>query len=54
MVRNLAPRHREVIVLRYHAGLRDQEIAATLGVSVGTVKSRLSRAKDHLRKEIEP
>lgn len=54
VIRKLPPRHREVVVLRYHAGLSDHDIATTLGVSAGTVKSRLSRAKAHLKKEIEP
>lgn len=40
--------HREVIVLRYYAGLSEDEIAGTLGLPNGTVKSRLSRAKESL------
>jgi len=42
-------RQREVIVLRYYADLTDAQIAATLGISRGTVKSHTARAKDSLR-----
>lgn len=40
----LAPRQREVIVLRYWSDLSETEIAAALGISRGTVKSTASRA----------
>ncbi|HEY7324498.1 MAG TPA: sigma-70 family RNA polymerase sigma factor [Streptosporangiaceae bacterium] len=43
-VARLAGRQREVLVLRYYAGLTDQEIAASLQVSRGTVSSTISRA----------
>jgi RNA polymerase sigma-70 factor (sigma-E family) len=39
LIRELPRRQREVIVLRYYAGLSEAEIANTLGVSTGTVKS---------------
>ena len=44
---------RAVVVLRYWADLPDDEIAATLGVRPGTVRSLLSRASARLRQEIE-
>ncbi len=44
----LAPRFREVIVLHYLADMPVGEVAAVLGVAAGTVKSRLSRARDAL------
>lgn len=50
----LPRRQREVVVLRYQQGLTDADIAATLGVPVGTVKSALSRAKQQLREELAP
>jgi RNA polymerase sigma-70 factor (sigma-E family) len=48
-LRQLPPRQREVIVLRYWADLTDAQIAATLGCSPGTVRSQLSRALVKLR-----
>jgi RNA polymerase sigma-70 factor (sigma-E family) len=48
-LRALPAAQRVVLVLRYWAGLSEQEIAAQLGCSVGTVKSRASRAIAALR-----
>ena len=39
----LPARRREVLVLRYYARLSEAEIAATLGISAGTVKSTAAR-----------
>jgi RNA polymerase sigma-70 factor (ECF subfamily) len=39
---------REAVVLRFYCGFAESEIAAALGVPVGTVKSRLGRAKARL------
>lgn len=39
---------REVVVLRYFVHLSEAQIAETLGIAVGTVKSRLSRAHRQL------
>ena len=39
----LPSRRREVLVLRYYAGLSEAEIAATLGISTSTVKSTAAR-----------
>ena len=44
----LAPRQREVLVLRYWSGLTEAEIADALGISKGAVKSTASRAMDAL------
>ena len=41
--------HREVLMLIAVEGLRYEEAAAVLNISVGTVKSRLSRARAALR-----
>jgi RNA polymerase sigma-70 factor (sigma-E family) len=47
-LRNLTPEHREVLVLRFYADLSEQQTSAVLGVPVGTVKSRTSRALDQI------
>jgi RNA polymerase sigma-70 factor (ECF subfamily) len=44
--------HRAVLVLREVEGLACEEIAASLGVAEGTVKSRLSRAREALRRRL--
>jgi RNA polymerase sigma-70 factor (ECF subfamily) len=44
--------HRTAIVLREVEGLSYEEIAFSLGVAVGTVKSRLARARGMLRAEL--
>jgi RNA polymerase sigma-70 factor (sigma-E family) len=49
----LAPRQREVLVLRYWSNLTEAEIAATLGISQGTVKSTASRALVALEKSMQ-
>ena len=49
----LGRRQRAVVVLRYFEDLDLATIAETLGISVGTVKSQLSRAQAHLRTALE-
>ncbi|MBI5835059.1 MAG: RNA polymerase sigma factor [Armatimonadetes bacterium] len=50
----LSPEHREVVVLHHLEGLGVGEIAVTLGVATGTVKSRLGRARAHLARILGP
>jgi RNA polymerase sigma-70 factor (ECF subfamily) len=45
---------RAAIVLREIDGLSYEEIATSLGVAVGTVKSRLARARQNLRAVLRP
>lgn len=52
-LQRLAPRQREVLVLRYWSNLSEAEIAQTLGISQGTVKSTASRALDALQKTLQ-
>ena len=48
-LRQLPPRQRAVVVLRYWEDLTDTQIGAALGCSPGTVRSQLSRALAKLR-----
>ena len=48
----LAPEYREVIVLRELQGLSYKEMSDVAGVPVGTVMSRLSRARTRLRQAL--
>jgi RNA polymerase sigma-70 factor (ECF subfamily) len=45
---------REILLLTAWAELTDVEIADALGLPVGTVKSRLSRAREKLRNRLDP
>ncbi len=49
----LADDHRAVVVMKEFDGLRYEEIAAILGVPVGTVRSRLHRARLDLRERLK-
>ncbi|MDT3396231.1 RNA polymerase sigma factor SigE [Streptomyces sp. B1866] len=48
----LAPEFRAAVVLCDIEGLSYEEIAATLGVKLGTVRSRIHRGRSHLRKAL--
>jgi len=48
-LQRLSPDHRVIVVLRDLQGLAYEEIALALRIPVGTVRSRLSRARDVLR-----
>jgi RNA polymerase sigma-70 factor (ECF subfamily) len=50
----LPPLYRSILVLRAVHELHYDEIAETLGIPVGTVMSRLSRARRVLREMVEP
>ena len=49
LVQTLPRKARAVVVLRYYEELSEAETAATLAISVGTVKSQTSRALAALR-----
>jgi RNA polymerase sigma-70 factor (sigma-E family) len=52
-LQRLTRRQREVLVLRYWSDLTEAQIADTLGVSRGTVKSTASRALEALGRQLE-
>ena len=53
-LQKLKPDFRAVVVLRYIEGYSTRETADLLGVPVGTVLSRLSRAQNKLRDWLQP
>ena len=48
----LAPEHQAVLALRVMQDLSYEEIASTLAIPIGTVMSRLSRARTDLRRRL--
>ena len=48
-MQNLNDKHKEVLILRNVKNLTYDEIAQQLDISVGTVKSRIARARESLR-----
>jgi RNA polymerase sigma-70 factor, ECF subfamily len=49
----VGPAYRETVILRDIEGFTYEEIATTLGINVGTVKSRLARGRQELRQKLE-
>ncbi|MAL78770.1 MAG: hypothetical protein CMN55_06590 [Sneathiella sp.] len=53
-MRKLSPTHQEVLIMICIQGMSYQEVADCLGIAVGTVRSRLSRAREHLQELVGP
>jgi len=51
-LRELPEKQRHAVALRYLAGCQEDEIAASLGVNPGTVKTHLKRGLSRLRDEL--
>ena len=52
-LRKLPPRQREALVLKYYADLSEAQIASTMGISRGAVKSHTARGMASLRTVLE-
>ncbi|MBC7734372.1 MAG: RNA polymerase sigma factor [Bacteriovorax sp.] len=53
LLQRLPPEHREVLLLVGVEEMSYQEVATAIGVPIGTVMSRLSRARARLREEMQ-
>jgi RNA polymerase sigma-70 factor (sigma-E family) len=53
-LRLLPQRQREVLVLRFYLGLREGQIASTMGITRGTVKVHIRRAMTAMRDVLGP
>jgi RNA polymerase sigma-70 factor (ECF subfamily) len=53
-VQALVPFQREVVILVEYEGLTLAEVALAVDADVGTVKSRLHRARENLRRTLAP
>ena len=51
---NLPPLQREALILAEYEDLSLKEIAGTVEVEIGTVKARLHRASENLRRVLAP
>jgi len=53
LVELIAPKYRELILLRYIQELKYEEIAEITALPVGTIKNRIFKAKEILKQEME-
>ncbi len=54
VLRRLDDHGRAIVVLHYYLGMPLSDVAQTLGIPIGTVKSRLHRALGEMRLAIDP
>ncbi|MEA1961576.1 MAG: RNA polymerase sigma factor [Bacillota bacterium] len=52
-IAKLSPQEQNVVIMRYYLDMKDKDIAQALGVTVGTVKKVLFRAKAKLYKDLQ-
>ena len=52
LIGQMPPSYRDVLLLRIRYGMNNREIAQTLGIRGGTVRTRMSRAREMLKKEL--
>jgi RNA polymerase sigma-70 factor (sigma-E family) len=52
-LRSLPDRQRDVLILRFYVDLSESEIAVTLGIGAGTVKTHTRRGLDALARQLE-
>lgn len=53
-IASLPPLQREAVILFEYEGLSLENIASVAGAEVGAIKARLQRARESLRKRLEP
>ena len=52
-IQNLPPLYKEALILRNVEELSYEQIAEVLNCKLGTIKSRIARAREELRKRLE-
>jgi RNA polymerase sigma-70 factor, ECF subfamily len=52
-MKRLDPRYRDLLLLASVTGASYEELARELSIPIGTVRSRLNRARSHLKRQLE-
>jgi len=52
-MRKLSPREQQITIMRYYLDMKEKDIAYALGVSTGTVKKQLFRARSKLYSDLQ-